>query len=315
MSDQPAAPESSIESRLAAVLSSKPAPTGAAPAEEAPQQDPQPAAESPDVTPQQDAEQAPEGEAPAEDPNFEEIDWEDGNRYQVPKALKPALMKEADYRRKTMELAEIRKATEADRFQTQAAQAFQQQVAPLLQKRAELQSTKERARHIDWTQLTTDQKIDVDRELRNIDAQIGEIDAQIGNGYQQHQQTISQAVLHAVSATEQFMAHKVPGWNQETGAALHNYGLQLGIPKSRLITGWFADPVATATLWKAAQWDSLQAGKPQVQNRAASAPPVIKPNGSAVQQSQQQSKFREARSRLKKTGSLQDAAAVFLRMK
>ena len=57
---------------------------------------------------------------PAEE--IEEVEWEDGKKYSVPKALKGALMKNADYTQKTQQVAEQRHQIE------DAQKQFQQQV-------------------------------------------------------------------------------------------------------------------------------------------------------------------------------------------
>lgn len=49
-----------------------------------------------------------------EDDDSEEVEH-DGQKFRIPKALKPALMMHADYTRKTQEVAELRKAVEAQR--------------------------------------------------------------------------------------------------------------------------------------------------------------------------------------------------------
>ena len=308
MPDQPQAAESSVEDRLATFFG---APAKASPNE---------ATESPveaDTPTQPEDQAAPDAEVEGNEEEapqqpYEEIDWE-GEKYQVPAKLKPALMMQADYTKKTQEISQIRTALEAERFTLQSNMAFQQQVAPLLQQQQQLNSYKEQAKKIDWTALTTDQKIDLDRELRNIDNQLVEIDKNIGSKYQEHNQRFGTAVVQAVNATEKFMAQKVPGWNQSAGNQLHNYGLQLGIPKEKLTTGWFADPVATHVMWKAQQWDTLQAGKPGVTNRASNAPPVIKPGSNAVQKAVASSNYQKARERLRQSGSIEDAAALIRR--
>lgn len=66
-----------------------------------------------DQTDGDDTETDAEAEASAEaDDDTEEIDH-DGERYRVPKALKDAFLRQADYTRKTQEVAETRKALEA----------------------------------------------------------------------------------------------------------------------------------------------------------------------------------------------------------
>lgn len=57
-----------------------------------------------------------QGEEDADD--AEEVDFE-GQKYRVPKVLKDALLRQADYTRKTQEVAEHRKAIEADRQRLQ----------------------------------------------------------------------------------------------------------------------------------------------------------------------------------------------------
>jgi hypothetical protein len=308
MNDQPPAAESSVEDRLATFF-------GAPSAQGTPPDDASGAPVDAGTPPQpedQAAEEAVEDtEEQAPQEALEEIDWE-GEKFQIPAKLKPALMMQADYTRKTQEVKEIRNALEAERFTLQSNVAFQQQVSPMLQQQQQLLSYKEQAKKIDWTALTTDQKIDLDRELRNIDNQLGDLNAQIGSKYQEHNQRFGQAVVHAVNATEKYMATKVQGWNQATGNQLHNYGLQLGVPKEKLATGWFADPVATHVMWKAQQWDQLQAGKPQVANKASNAPPVVKPGSNAVQKSVVQSNYQKARENLKKSGSLDAFATALL---
>ena len=74
---------------------------------------------SDDDTDQAETDGAPEDEGQPED-DTEEVDW-DGAKYRIPKALKPGLLMQADYTRKTQELAEQRRTVE------QHAQALTQQ--------------------------------------------------------------------------------------------------------------------------------------------------------------------------------------------
>lgn len=60
--------------------------------------------------------------------DLEEVEH-DGKKYAIPKALKPALMMNADYTRKTQELADQRRALEADAASTRQAIEFQRQLA------------------------------------------------------------------------------------------------------------------------------------------------------------------------------------------
>lgn len=57
----------------------------------------------------------------------EEVEWQDGKKYVVPKVLKSALMKDADYTQKTQAVAEQRRQLEAQAQQLQKQHEFQTQ--------------------------------------------------------------------------------------------------------------------------------------------------------------------------------------------
>lgn len=319
MTDVPSQPESTVEDRLTAFFGGGKQP--------APQPVSQPQDESPPVSvdePVEAAGQAEEGqsdEQPVEQDQVSEEAAPDGfveldhlgKKYFVPPDLKTAF--EANRAAATRELqaaSDMRRAIEMERQAVQVSKVFEAEVGSLISRAQQLNSMKEQAKKLDWSSLTLDQKVDLDRELRGIDEELGKIGQEVGGRRAAYQQLFGQYVVQSVSATEQYMAKRVNGWNVETGQQLHDYGLNSGIPKEQLISGWFANPTATHIMWKAHQWDRLQAGKPQVQNRAANAPPVIKPGSNAAQPSMQQGKYQKARANLKKTGSLEAFAAAFL---
>src|SRR5437868_9942337 len=56
-----------------------------------------------------------ESDAAGEEPEESDEIEHEGRKYQVPKALKPLLLMQADYTRKTQEVAEQRRAVQAER--------------------------------------------------------------------------------------------------------------------------------------------------------------------------------------------------------
>lgn len=239
-----------------------------------------------------------------------------GRKWHVPEDLKVAF--ESNRKMATqsaMELAPVRRAIEVEKIAMQAAKAVDGELTQLTSQLAQLDSYREQAKKLDWSSLTLDQKVDLDRELRNIEEQRTAIGQQISEKRNAAQQRFGEFVVQAVQETEKFMAAKVPGWGVDTGKALHQYGTELGIPVEKLTAGWFADPVATHVMWKAQQWDKLQTSRPSVTNRAKDAPPVIKPASNQVQKSVAQSRYQQVRQSLKKTGSLEDFAAALLTRK
>ena len=317
MADVPAT-ESSVEERLANFFTPQrvvPQPKQ----ETAPVEESQPEAPVSEETPaEQDQEQQPQEEVSDEQPPEGFVELEHlGNKYFVPPDLKKAFEENRALGTKaTQEVRQVRQALEMERIALQMDKAFSAEVRDLESKKAELKSYLDQADKLNWRELTLDQKVDLDRELGKITKQLGEIDNEIQARRNFHGQKFNQLVVAAVQSTEQFMAQKVPNWNVETGKALHEYGLNNGIPAEKLIPAYFTDPTATLLLWKAQQWDRLQGSKPSVTNKASNAPPVIKPGSNAVQKAVASSNYQKAREKLRKSGSVEDAAAIFLqRMK
>lgn len=97
-----------------------------------------------------------ETQAPVEE--TEEVDWE-GKKYTLPKAIKPALMMQADYTRKTQEVAETRKALEAQ--QAAIAQQAEAQKANLQEyvRLAAIDDRLAQFQRIDWATLDRDDPV------------------------------------------------------------------------------------------------------------------------------------------------------------
>ena len=74
----------------------------------------------------------------------------------------------------------------------------------------------------------------------------------------------------------------------------------------------FADPRIIAAVHKAAKWDSLQASKPNAVKTANLAPPVVKPGASKGPSQAADKRYQDTRQSLKKSGSVEDAAKLFL---
>ena len=80
----------------------------------------------------------------------EEVDW-DGTKYRIPKALKPGLLMQADYTRKTQELAEQRRHVE-QHVQSLSQQAELQQAT--LEHRVNLRTVEQQLQQFsntDWS--------------------------------------------------------------------------------------------------------------------------------------------------------------------
>ena len=73
----------------------------------------------------EDGAETPPEDTQVEDDGLEEVEWEDGQKYKIPKVLSPALLRHADYTKKTQEIAEQRRAHEAETAKhKQSVQSF-----------------------------------------------------------------------------------------------------------------------------------------------------------------------------------------------
>lgn len=165
-----------------------------------------------------------EPEEPEEesDPNLEDVEI-DGKTYKVPK---DAAFRQADYTRKTMELAEQRKTVEAtiDRLTTVSKEETE-----ALSKVAVLDAKLAQFEDIDWQAWDQQNPI----EANNARWQLTELQRQrdgAANGYAEAQRkTQLEAQQERAKRLQQgveVLQKNIPGWNQDKAAAILDFGVK-----------------------------------------------------------------------------------------
>ncbi len=280
---------------------------------------------TPEVTPEQDLlnalDDAPEGdvveeaqtdteqptdEAPAEDsqeeqPAADEEEVElDGERLKLPKKVAEAVMRQQDYTRKTQEVAQQRRTVE-DR--AQYLDAREHILQNTFQEAAELQATAKQLEQyaaLDWNALIADDP----QQAMRLSIARQELQAKVA----QKQQAVQSLIANAEAARSQHLAkqqdlgrvelqRRVGALSETDRKRTYEQGVALGYTDQEMST--IADPRIMHALYKAAQWDALQAAKPQAMKKVAQAPAAVKPSApTPVRQRQNQS----ALERLKTTG-------------
>jgi hypothetical protein len=223
--------------------------------------------------------QTQDGEQAAQDPSeaaaaLEEVDFE-GERYQLPPKLKAALMRQADYTQKTQAVSERERmvALQAQRQQIEAQ--FQQVAQPEITALHELEAAIKQYDNVNWQALDTDSLVktrhalDMLKERRErvkeaVTAKRGEFEGKV--------REVNQSALREANA---FLSRHVPKWGPEVQNGLMSYGQAEGYSDVEL--GSIRDPRLIRTLWKAQQYDALQAGKSIAAKRTNGVPPVVKP--------------------------------------
>jgi hypothetical protein len=280
---------------------------------------------NPEVTPEQDLlnalDDAPEGEvveeaqtddeqptdeAPAEDseqeqPAADEEEVElDGEKLKLPKKVAEAVMRQQDYTRKTQEVAQQRRTVED---KAQYLDAREQILQSTFQEAAELQATQKQLEQyaaLDWNALIAD---DPQQAMRLSMAR-----QELQSKLNEKQRAVQTLIANAEAARNQHLAkqqelgrvelqRRVGALSDTDRKRTYEQGVALGYTDQELST--IADPRIMHALYKAAQWDALQAAKPQAMKKGAQAPAAVKPSApTPVRQRQNQA----ALDRLKTTG-------------
>jgi hypothetical protein len=306
MSDQapeqsPVEAEASIEERLLNYLNPEVA------EEAAPQDTGEEAPEAEEVDTQET--EPVEAEAEEAEPDLVEIEV-DGEKYQVPESLKSHIMLQADYTRKTQEVAEQRKGLEQGWQQLQQAAELQQAALAEYAQLSNLDSQLQSFQAVDWNSLydrdpaefvrLKEARRDLLDQRQNLTVNI---QSKQQEQYQQQQQARSKAIEEGVKV----LTREIPSWNNDLAKTLNQFATEkLGFTPDEVNT--VIDPRMVKLLHKAYLYDKSQSNKPLTDKRVSNLPKVSKPGGPKTQ-TVNQSREQEARKLLKKTG---DPEAYFL---
>lgn len=262
------------------------------------------------------AEETADAEAPQaqEQPQTFKVTLPGGEEAEVTlDELRKGYSRESDYTRKTMKHAEEVKAFESSR--TQQLEAFKQALGTL---RAELDGLVVNEEKVDWDKLRQENPAEFvrwkeyfrdmkDKRAAVMREQETVAQAEAVKARQQHLETLK-------SESEQ-LSKKLPIFaDPEKGVKARNelrsYLLNNGY-QSQDIDG-LSDHRAVMIAWKAAQYDKLQASKPQVEKRVVALPKVQKPGAATDADALTVQKRTALEQKLRKTGRVEDAASIFL---
>ena len=239
-----------------------------------------------------------EGEEPETPSEPEETEVEiDGETYLVPKKISDKFIQHADYTRKTQDLAEMRRALSAEREAAGVETAFQNAVAQDRHQLTILDAQIDQFKKLDWGQIEdTAQLVKYREQFNQLKDARAELNESIKAKRAEFDDKVKNATLEAIEAGNKAVAQKLKKWGDDEKQQLFAYGLNEGYTRNELDR--LMDPRLIVTMWKAKQWDELQASKPGMTKKAAQAAPVVRPGStqrgpSRVQQLDK--RFREAK--------------------
>lgn len=211
----------------------------------------------------------------------------DGRKFALPKSaaekLKAERLMQADYTRKTQEVAEQRKAIEAQAAAVkQQAETHQQFVAEIAEVVA-IDKQLQQYAQIDWNRLSDEdpvQAMKLDRQMRELQAQRGQLAHNVTQKQQQQTLVRQQESAKSIQEGLAVLERDIKGWSPEVAKQVVNYAVQnLGAKQESVAA--ITDPGLIKAIHKAQMYDQLVAKqvtkpKPEAQEKPVTRIAAVK---------------------------------------
>ena len=220
-----------------------------------------------------------------------------------------------DYTSKTQALAEQRKAIEAEKAAVEQAKQLRDQYSQRLELIEKVLAEQNKAEDFESLKETDPigYAVKVAEQSQN-EKRLQAVQAERQRLAQQQQSEHQSRLQEIIASESEKLAQSIPEWNTEKGEEvrrdIRTYAKGLGYSDQELSAVY--DSRAVTTLWKAAQYDKLVAGKPEVTKKVAEAPKMLKP-GTAKVSNPDADALKTERNKLRRTGKTRDAASIFER--
>lgn len=290
--------------------------------DEPPQQAPQPSAPqpaTPQVEQQEAGEQGEQGEAQGDgqgEQEPEEFEYEfEGEKYVLPKALKPlteAQMRHQDYTRKTQEIAEHRRILDEQAKLLNAAQAFQQAAQKEFSELAVIDGKLSQFSQVDWAKLWEDNPVEAGK-LRILRDELKDsrdrLASQLGAKQQEFQNAQQQHLREVIARGSEVLRRDIRGWSPELAQNVRSHAASYGFTEAELAT--VVDPRMVKMMHDAYQFRAMDKAKLEAKRVAPGAQRTIKPGQPAASQ-QNSARVEATKTAFRKSGRVEDGAAFLL---
>jgi hypothetical protein len=219
-------------------------------------------------------------EQTAEDDPEEEIEIGD-KKFALPKSaaekLKAERMMQADYTKKTQEVAEHRKAVEARDAEVQRHAAEAQEYLAEIGEIHSIDKQLAMYRGLDWARLIDENPKEAmlyQQQQRDLETARTEVANKITTKRNEKALAEQQSTAKQIQEAETYFKREIPGWSPERSNRIADYAAEQGIPKGTLAASVLRNPALVKVLNKAEMFDQLQkkqAAKPK------EATPEVKP--------------------------------------
>jgi len=224
--------------------------------------------------------------------------------------------KGTDYHKKTNQLAEQRKAVEAEKTAIEQAKQARDAYSQRLQAMDNFLSQQMRGEDIESLKETDPiayavkvaERTQQEKQVQQIRAEQQRIAREQQAEREAHLE--KHLVEEAKRVAEAIPDYAHPEKGEKVRSELRSFAKSIGYSDTELANA--TDSRAVLTLWMASQYQKLQKAKPGVTKKVAEAPKMLKA-GNATGKTIATEAAKQDFARLKKTGSRQDAARVFER--
>jgi hypothetical protein len=242
---------------------------------------------------------------PTED-DFVEAEYE-GKAYKVPKELKDALLRQADYTRKTQEVAETRKQIEERAQLLVARERFQEATFEKAVELRDVQNKLSQFERIDWQSLTDNDPVQAQKLLiaqQQLQQEAAKKQQELQHVLTQREQLATHHRQQVLEQAQKDLRERLPDFGAETAEKIKSTARTYGITDQELEQ--VIDPRYVHVLHDAMKWRELQANRPQALKKVADAPRVVRPQAQQPKPRTNQA----AAQRLQKFGRVEDLAAL-----
>lgn len=224
--------------------------------------------------------EAAEGEEDGAEPEMFELDL-DGQVHTLPMALKGAFLRQADYTRKTQELAEHRRSLEAERAAVAELRRAAEEASAARIHLAALDHQLAGFDDIDWDGLAQRDQQTAEalwRKLNDMKQERQHLAHRLAEHEHSRRMLAERETAEAMAETGRVLAREIDGWSPELAGRLTDYASSHGVTLEELAQA--ADPRVWKILHKAYVAD--QAGQRDALAKAQAVRPAVQVTGAAA---------------------------------
>lgn len=166
----------------------------------------------------------------------EEIEFE-GEKFKVPAKLKDAFLRQADYTRKTQEVAEIRKQADAQAETVKQREVFIQQNVSEVARIHAIDAELAQFGQVNWDQLWDSDPVQagkLNQRAQMLQAQRAQTEQVLTQRQAQFVQWQQQEAAKRLNEGQQVLKREIPNWGTEVQDQLRSYALDTGWSASEL---------------------------------------------------------------------------------